>query len=103
RGAALLAGPSRRRVLRPVLGCHHLPDRDGPGNLGWRMAHREDNGLQNYASHTDARLLRGNRRRGDALRRHLAWHSRIYHAHDHRVDYWGGGGAEGFFGALECR
>jgi Phosphate transporter family len=103
RGVVVLAGSSRCAVPRPILGCDHLPDRDGTGNACWWMAYREDNGLQNYAPYSDARFLRGNRRRRDALRRNLAWHSRIDHAHDDGVDYWRGRGAKDFFSALECR
>jgi len=41
-----------------LAGLNHLSDRDDAGNAGWRLAHREDNGVQDYA-YADARLLRG--------------------------------------------
>jgi hypothetical protein len=41
-----------------VLSYNHLSDRDDAGNAGWWLAHREYNGVQDYA-YADARLLRG--------------------------------------------
>jgi hypothetical protein len=55
---AVLAGLSRCEVPLSVLSYNHLSDRDDAGNAGWWLAHREDNGVQDYA-YADARLLRG--------------------------------------------
>jgi hypothetical protein len=43
------------------------------------LAHREDNGVQDYRVSRRCKASARNRRRGDALRLHLAWHSRIDH------------------------
>ena len=55
---AVLAALSRCEVPLSVLSYNHLSDRDDAGNAGWWLAHREDNGVQDYA-YADARLLRG--------------------------------------------
>ena len=92
---------SWRRVPRAVLGGDHLPGRDGAGHAVRRLAHRADDGLEDHAAHADAGLLRRDRRRDHAVRRDLARHSGLDHAHHHRLHHRRRRGAAGLRGALE--
>src|SRR5215471_6144653 len=85
-GLAVLAG------LDPICAWHIRvirPWRSVSRAIGV-LAHREDNGVQDYRVSHRCKASARNRRRGDALRLHLAWHSRIDHGALLRVDHWGG-------------
>ena len=84
--AALLAEPAERRLPCPALGRAELPERDGARHSVRRLAHRADHGLEDHPSDADAGVLRRRRRRAGVVRRDLARHSGVDHAHDHRVD-----------------
>jgi hypothetical protein len=86
-----------------VLGGDHLPGRHGTRHADRRLAHREDDGLEDYPAHPVARILRRDRRRDHAVRRHLSRHSGLDHAHHHRRDHRGRRGAQALSGALERR
>ena len=60
--AALFARASRQRIPRAVLGGDHLSDSDGARHADRRLAHREDDGLENHAADADAGFLRRDRR-----------------------------------------
>jgi phosphate/sulfate permease len=85
RGSALLAGISRGRIPRAVLGGDHLPGGDGVRHAVRRLADREDDGLEDHAAHADARVLRRDRRLDGAVRRDLDGHPGLDHSHHHRL------------------
>ena len=69
---------------RAVLGGDRLPGGDGARHAARRLAHRAHHGLEDHPAHADAGLLRRDRRRDHAVRRDLARHSGLDHAHHHR-------------------
>ena len=76
-----------RQLPRAVLGGDRLSGDDGAWHAGRRLAHREDDGIEDHSSHADAGILRRNRRLDHAVRRDLAWHPGLHHAHHHRLHH----------------
>ena len=65
-----------------VISCQAMM---GAGHAVWRLAHRQDHGIEDHPAHPDAGLLRRNRRRNGAVRGDLARHSDLDHAYHHRL------------------
>ena len=74
-------------VPRAVLGGAGVPARDGARHAGRRLAHREDDGIEDHPAHADAGLLRRDRRLDHAVCRDRARHSGVDHAHHHRMHH----------------
>jgi phosphate/sulfate permease len=81
---AVLLYSQGRHFLHPVLGDPELPGRHGTGNVGWWLAHRSDDGLEDHAAASRARLLCRGRRCNDALFGHVFRYPRLHDTHDHR-------------------
>ena len=100
---SFLAGAARRRVLRAVLGSHHLPGCYWARHVGRRLADRTDRGVKNYANDASAGLLRLGRRRHHAVRSNLFGNSGLYHPHRYRFCHRRRCGAQSLCGSLEHR
>jgi inorganic phosphate transporter, PiT family len=80
-------GPQFYVPLWVVLSCQAAM---ALGHAVRRVAHRQDHGLQDHASHAHAGLLRGDWRRTHALCSDMARDSGVYYAYDHRRNCWRG-------------
>ncbi len=74
---------------------------NGDGYLDGRLADRPHHGTADHQADADAGILRGNRRRRDAVHGHLARCSRLHDPHHHRRHRRRRRGAAGLGGALE--
>jgi hypothetical protein len=68
----------------PVLGGDQLPGGNGARNAARRLAHRSHHGLAHHAVEARPGVLRGDRRRVDALSRDRAGSAGVDDAHHHR-------------------
>src|SRR5215208_5217321 len=94
RRPAVLAGPSRQRVLRAVLGRAHMPGGHGPRDSARGLADCPHDGFEDHPAHAHAGLLRRDRRSPDLVRSDMARHSRLHDPHHHGSDRRGRGRAQ---------
>ena len=99
----VLARSARRRVLRAVLGRHHLSGRYRPRHSDRRLADRPDRRIENHPNDPGAGLLRFGRRRHHAVRSDLSGDSGFHHPHRYRFGHRRRCRAQSFCRSLEYR